>query len=193
MVKWRRILKTAAVLGSAACVFNDLESARSRFPIDGVVACNGAITEYHGTLDAAVSVHSDKLKNVWLPKRKSIGLPAPERSFGWFDGTNEKLFVNGIEKSDWHLCKHRKTSWGSSGLFAVKIALVDLGFDRVILCGMPMSDEKHIDTGLWFEECGVYRDGWRDVSADIYGKVKSESGWTRDLLGPPEEWLNGDI
>ena len=80
-----------------------------------------------------------------------------------------------------------QTFSGSSSLFAVKVAF-DLGFDRIILAGCPMSDEaSHIrDPGKPWKGAGAHRRGWVQVIPQLEGRVRSLSGWTMAVLGRPD-------
>lgn len=73
---------------------------------------------------------------------------------------------------------------GSSALLGTQAAL-KLGYDRVILCGCPLTGKN--DKGGAYE---TFREGWKQKQALLAGRVRSMSGWTRELLGSPtEEWL----
>jgi hypothetical protein len=82
---------------------------------------------------------------------------------------------------------------GSSGLFAVKAALEVLGADRVVLAGVPMStDQRHFNKGEPWAKGAPYLDAWRIALPFIRDRVRSLSGFTRDLLGAPTpDWLTG--
>ena len=70
---------------------------------------------------------------------------------------------------------------GSSALLGVKVGF-RLGYRKMILCGVPLLDEKYIG----------YRRGWLFVMDLIKDNVRSMSGWTKQIFGEPdEEWLNG--
>jgi hypothetical protein len=83
---------------------------------------------------------------------------------------------------------------GSSGLFAVEIAL-RLGYERLVLCGIPLTgrttiqengEEERLRKGQPF--IASFRDAWvRDFEL-LSPHVRSMSGWTRELLGGPEGW-----
>lgn len=85
----------------------------------------------------------------------------------------------------------KMTSSGSSGLFAVKVALDD-GHDRVVLAGVPMSTEAghFVRRTPWLQRDSFVH-GWNSALQHIHGKVRSVSGgWTEQLLGAPtKEWL----
>jgi hypothetical protein len=81
------------------------------------------------------------------------------------------------------------SSEGSSGAFACRIALA-LGYKKVILCGIPMDNRPHIydmpETKLPWAEQDHCRSSWEWSKANEFqGRVKSMSGWTKELLGRP--------
>ena len=84
-----------------------------------------------------------------------------------------------------------QTGTGSSGLFALKVALVDLGFDRAVLCGVPISEMAgHVTNGPVWGDAPHYREAWTEAAPEIIGRARSMSGWTRDLLGAPTaDWI----
>ena len=78
---------------------------------------------------------------------------------------------------------------GSSSLLGVKAATKKLGYEKVVLIGCSM------DTGNLLNKkksYSVFQKGWLYFKSDLIGKVKSMSGWTRELLGEPtKEWIEG--
>jgi hypothetical protein len=82
---------------------------------------------------------------------------------------------------------------GSSGLFAVKVAM-EAGYDRIILAGVPMQVEgAHFFNASPWGEVGSFTEAWKIALPRIAPHVRSMSGWTKDLLGYPSfEWLAGD-
>lgn len=85
---------------------------------------------------------------------------------------------------------------GTSGLGAVLIGL-GLGYDRIVICGMPLDDGPHNGEPHWrrtafksSEAAGSATDDrdshWkRAMDLAFQGRVKSMSGRTRDWLGSP--------
>lgn len=72
---------------------------------------------------------------------------------------------------------------GSSALLACQAAIRALNYEQIILCGCPLDDNKYQG----------FRSGWENKAhrREVLGRVKSMSGWTRQLLGAPTgEWLN---
>lgn len=72
---------------------------------------------------------------------------------------------------------------GTSGLFAVRV-LLGMGFDEVILCGMPMDGSGRFYDPPWENGCDLgTMDEWEKYAPVLRGLVKSMSGNTRKLLG----------
>lgn len=85
---------------------------------------------------------------------------------------------------------------GSSGWFAVKFAY-DMGFEKIVICGMGMQREGgRIDGRTTWESAQNYRNHTIVTHKRLNGIVKSMSGWTAEKLGrPDEQWLasEGDL
>lgn len=77
---------------------------------------------------------------------------------------------------------------GTSGLFACFIGLL-LGYDEIVLAGVPMTGSGHYFDPPWVGS--NFADDstklvWRWSQTNIFeGRVKSLSGWTKELLGAP--------
>jgi hypothetical protein len=98
--------------------------------------------------------------------------------------TGEDLVETGF---DFYWSK-RPPGWdGTGGLFAAKIALA-MGFERIVLCGIPMDDSGH-----WYSKnddtrgLEIFIQPWVDFATrlDVINRVRSLSGRTRQLLGAP--------
>lgn len=86
---------------------------------------------------------------------------------------------------------------GTSGLGAVLTA-IGLGYDRVVICGMPLNDGPHNGEPHWrgtkFASSEVKPDGaaerhWKKaIDKVLAGRVRSMSGRTKDWLGGAAEW-----
>jgi hypothetical protein len=111
---------------------------------------------------------------MWGPKQGyEKGLKPP------LDGWKEQFFEG-------------ETDGGSSGLFALKVALVDLGYDRAVLCGIPMDTQKHFFGGDDWRSATSHRLGWEQAFPVIKDKVRSLSGYTERKFGRPTvEWVAG--
>lgn len=183
-------MSTALVLGGAGCVWADVEAALELGEFDGVVTCNDITAAWPGRIDAAVSLHSDSWPR-WIIARDRAGYARPERVLGHLEFTDRerrKDVVTGYAEYRFP----GQTRTGSSGLFALKVALVDLGFDRAVLCGVPMSAEHgHFFEPTAWRAAQAHQTGWREALPQFQDRARSMSGWTRKLLGPPTaDWLS---
>jgi hypothetical protein len=152
-----------------------------------IIATNAAGVYYPGHVDHWVTLHPEW----WL------GLP--DSMPGWMDqrrirGGN----LDAVRWSDrglphwaqWNVDRITPRWRGTSGLLAVKVA-VELGFPRIVLCGIPMEDRGHFDEpAKGFAGATTFQTEWRQVMHHFDGRVRSMSGWTRKVHGAPtREWL----
>lgn len=178
-------MTAALVLGGADCVWRDVGDALNLGEFDGIVACNDAGVHWPGPLDAWCSLHSSSLK-LWAARRARLGLPPHPVLYG-----HEGARTPG---SPYRFTDHRfpgQDRSGSSGLFALKVALIDLGFDKAVLCGVPMeqSGAHFFDARAW-RGAESHRKGWEQALPQIKDRARSMSGWTRKMLGAPTvEWF----
>jgi len=171
-------MTVALILGGADCVYRDFEAALDLGEFDGVVGANHVGITWPGIFDAWVSLHPDRLKRPWVASRRRRGLPDHKAVIT--SEETERRFP-GQENA------------GSSGLFAVKVALVDLGFDRVVLCGVPLTRTAHFDDPTDWKYAESYHEGWTQALPHIRDRVRSFGGFTQQLLGAPDAaWIAGD-
>ena len=170
---------TALVLGGAATVWDDAAAALDMFDPGMVLAVNDIAARWTGQVDYLVTLHPEKLP-MWQAQRLRRGMngPATVAHEPPADVVMDYRFP-GMNAS------------GSSGLFAVKVAL-EAGADRVVLAGVPMTPTPHFfDAGHWGER-ESFAGAWEIALPHIAGRVRSLSGWTRELLGAPTpDWLGG--
>ena len=113
-----------------------------------------------------------------------------------------------LEKITTHSCLHHDgvdvvwnlhNSGGTSGLFAVKIALL-LGYEKIIVCGVPMDNSGHyfdpddvnVNQAAKFGDDKATIAPWSDIAKREVPKqrVRSMSGRTATILGKPtKEWV----
>lgn len=172
---------TALVLGGADCVWEDMEAAYDAFRPDWIVAVNDVGTRLPGAINYWVTLHQDKM-GAWRAERERRGFSPALRhvSHEMRPGIDETLDYR------WP----GMTGSGSSGLFGVKVAM-DHGAGRVVLAGVPMQPERaHFFNGSAWRDCGSFLDGWHNALPFIKDRVRSMSGWTKELLGAPTPaWL----
>ena len=136
-----------------------------------VAAVNDVGAKWPGQLVFWASLHPRKLKK-WEQQRIRNGHPSGYVKYG------NKY---GRPLVDWVI-----PDWGgSSGLYAVKIAL-SLEYNQIVLAGIPMeASEGHFFNDEEWAQCNQYRDAWVRHLHEIQPYVRSCSGWTQRLLGGP--------
>lgn len=168
----------ALCIGGASCVQQDIADALDFCEPDFVVACNDAIAIWPGPLNVAVTLHPEKLAG-WRDARSARG---------YSDAT--RYLVHGDYVPDWtDLVEFRlpgQGDSGSSGLFMVKAALIDLGADIAILAGVPLDRRPHFfDAEQWQAAVG-YRAVWQGLRPEYCARIRSMSGWTAEYFGRPD-------
>lgn len=182
-----RRMKRCLILGSALCLWRDIEGALELSEFEGVIAAKRAGVLWKGKLDAWVTLHPDRAAND-IQERKRYGYPDAERVYS--HNTTHKH--SGITHRSEYKFKEQNIS-GSSGLFAVKVAL-ELGFTHLVLCGMPLSrDQGKLGVGPRWNDPRRFQMGFLEALPTIKEHVRSMSGWTAEQLGKPTaEWLRSD-
>lgn len=176
---------TALVLGGARDVMADAAAALALFKPDIVVACNAVGTIWPQAIDFWVTLHPENMP-AWQEARAAAGYP------GGF-----KLVAHRQRDGfDWHtphLWPEMRRLSGSSGLFAVKVAMEIAGAERLVLAGIPMEPTEHFDRSEAWEKAKSFRRAWDLVQDRLVEPVRSMSGWTRERFGAPtSEWLMGE-
>lgn len=178
-------MKTALVLGGGDTLQKDLEALHALgISYDGVFACNEAGATWNGDLEAWVSLHPEKF-NKWAATRTSKGYS--EAPF-WAHRQPDLKIAPPCQVASYKFPEQKIS--GSSGLFAAKVALVDFGYVRAILCGIPMTSTPHFFDDVDWKGAKGFRNGWHEVPTRYKNRMRSMSGWTRVLLGSPSDWAN---
>lgn len=170
----------ALVIGGADCWAEDLAQAKELCKQAGVTTwTNFLINDQIAAFPeggVAITLHPDKLDG-WLKTRAEAKLPEPIETC-----THRSHRRASVCTKDWG---------GSSGLFAVKRAR-EKAFDRIILCGVPLSPElNHFVRKQRWNAAIAFRHPWPVRKAEIGMFTRSMSGWTADLLGKPTvAWLS---
>ncbi|MCW2309734.1 hypothetical protein [Rhodobium gokarnense] len=180
--------RSVVILGGAKCVWEDLDNARRFGTFDATFAINDMLAHYPGEIDVFVSLHPEKAAE-WLKQRDAKGFPRPKKRIAHENNTQQG------RPNAFRIDETLEYRWpgmsgsGSSGLFAVKVAIGE-GFDRIVLCGVPMTPEPHFFDGKPWSECSSFTKAWTEALRFYADKTRSMSGWTRDLLGEPtKDWL----
>ena len=167
------------IVGSARCVWDDLEKL---LPItDDVMCINDTIMHYPWKMDHAYSNDPVMLPK-WIAARRpeNKALDGKVRLHCCFP-------CEGAEKRDIKV-------QGNSGICAVYAAL-DIGYDEIILCGVPQDDSGHYFDPPWkktnYGKSTRKRPGSDQIrywsNPALKGKVFSVSGRTAEVLGIPSD------
>lgn len=188
----------AVILGAAPCAWDDLNNLdmmMSAYKEFDIIAVSGMCSVFLFGVHMAVCIHGGKLER-FLEMRAVRGGAPVQHAFGNFAPEEESRLV-----TPWQL----PNGGGSSSLFAAFIALVH-GYERIVLCGVPLHGPERMGYHDWEREgdrrvvkgepagqYDVYRPGWERAKPYLERRVRSMSGWTSALLGPPSrKWLRGD-
>jgi hypothetical protein len=182
-------MKRALVVGSAKGVWDEVAAAQAMCAFDSYYVVKMTGIKWNQGYFHWVTLHPEFMPNYRKARELEGLLPEYEVI---------APLLEEIGRHHEHQCDRRvsyrfpgMTSSGSSGLFAVKIALDD-GHDRVVCAGVPMEQAAgHFIRGGDWPQCDGFRLGWQSALPHIKHKVRSLSGWTKELLGgaPTPEWL----
>lgn len=155
-----------------------------------VVVTNSVVADYSGHAHAAVTLHPRLMSSWWEARKRSCYHPitrcvAHRNKQGGvvFD------FVTDIHPYLW---PEQKVS-GSSGHYAVKVALETFKASKVVLAGVPMTHEgaHYYTTDLW--NPAMFLPAWENTYDRLKGVVRSMSGWTAEKFGKPTlKWATGE-
>lgn len=164
-------------------VWNDL---RLLNPSDMDVMCvKDTIVHYPGPVHHAFSQHADQLVH-FIEIRKMRNPSVRRQANEIMAHTSSERKYPGVHA--WNLPGH-----GTSSLGAVYVGLA-LGYRRIVLCGCPLDDTGHYYDPKWIKtdfikriaDRGNHPKFWEHAAQHVFkGKVRSMSGRTKALLGPP--------
>jgi len=177
------------IAGSARCVWDDLRAMglahadRASFPWE-VMVLNDLIMHIPWPAHHAYS-NDHKMLPRWLAARRPD--LARDKPLGGVHTCS--IGPNDMNVWPW-------SGQGTSGLNAVLTGLA-MGYDRIVLCGIPLDDEGHYFDAPWVRSrfTQEIREGHENPQWPRYwdrfarkcfdNKVRSMSGRTRDMLGGP--------
>ena len=160
------------IMGSAPCLEDDL----SKIPQGtwGYMAIGlDAVDRYSGRIEYMATYHPADITEARFKRARARG------------NTTYKV-ISHEQKDGVDIVHPYKAPSGSSALLGV-LAGIKLGYQKIILCGCPLEDEKKDGKNKNYQQ---FRKGWQAHLDEYIGKVRSMSGWTREFLGyPTDEWL----
>jgi hypothetical protein len=172
----------AVVIGGGARVWGDIDRAVAFCNENNIepvwFATNDMVEKFCGPI-IAVTLHPDKLA-MWLERRQSASFPMPHRVWSHKGGAIHHP----------HVTDQIKDLGGSVGMFGYTVAR-HLGFDRVVLCGVPMTRDPHFVRNSPWIAVRAFTRAWDARKTEMMPYVRSLSGgWTEQLFGVPDtEWL----
>jgi hypothetical protein len=182
-------LKTALVIGCAECVWRDVDAAQALCTFDAVYCVKMAGIHWNGGPFVWVGLHPE-WADLYAKERQALGL---HMDFETVAPPDSELGTAGKGKKIDRRVSYQypgMDSSASSGGYGAKVALDD-GFKRVVLAGIPMDvDANHFARGKPWLQRDAFTIGFTDSVPFFAGRVRSMSGWSKELLGAPSvEWL----
>ena len=164
------------VCGFGPGLFEDLEQARALRPDAPCIVINRAARHVKGF--ALFSAHPEEMGMFSREQIKRFG-------YGFTTHTSKVSFNR---KKHVHIDYWWKKAAGSGSSSWCAANMADMmGFDEIVLCGVPLMPGNYADGTMTVvmqkqRIIDIYR---AFISADkrIHHKVRSMSGWTKDLLG----------
>jgi hypothetical protein len=168
-------MSAVLLLGDADCVYEDAAAALAEFKFDFVAAVNNIGRTWPYDVAHWFTLHPAPCPD-WMgihrarQERMGKGLNHPTT---W--AHKPWPGVDRVVANCW---------LGSSGLFAVKCLIYEIGATAIVLAGIPM-EGKHFYTDRDWKHATKYQPAWEKHLNEIAPYVRSMSGWTRGLLGAP--------
>jgi hypothetical protein len=171
-------------MGCGHTIWADLDRI-SRLKHMGVVAVNNMILHYKDRVHHGVSMHPEE-PNLWRALRPMYRCEESHVTTHSYRRHEKK----GLYSECDYLWDIEGSKGGTSSILATMIALA-LGYDRVILAGVPLDNGGHFydppGTNCRFDSDFLKMEWVKASETWFRGRVRSMSGWTRTLLGVPDE------
>lgn len=164
--------------GSSQTVWTDLAQAELLAPKHEKIGINFFPVHYRDNVTHWVTVHSDKMR-YWLPLRQYYN-----NSKAWTHSYMDDASIDIV----WDI----RYDSGTSSLYALQIAL-KMGYQKILLCGITLDEQPcfYDPPTHTYKHAQRERTAWKQLPDDMKSKVRSFSGFTKDLLGTPtQEWLS---
>ena len=151
------------VIGAGNIGHSDIEQLKY---LGDVLVVGNAIKAYSGHIDAYAAWRVDgQMFNTALEQRKNEGLNTdfPKYSF---------MTTGGFE----HLPLPLHSA--GDGMYGVQLGIY-FDYEKIILADCPLDDK-----------CEGDQEGWKEAYESLKDKVRSMSGFTKELFGEPtDEWI----
>lgn len=173
------------VCGNAWCLFDDYKAATLLYPNVPVIAVNGAARNVRANF--LFTQHPRKF-STWVGYQTSRFWDKFTTHAAGKAHTRTNL---GVKIEEWPLVDYwwdGIASGGTSAWGARRLAIA-LGFEEVILCGVPLVPGKYAEGGISksnnSQETMEHYRGQIERDTEMHDGVFSMSGWTREFFGPP--------
>lgn len=188
----------AIVCGAAPCVFEDVKIARALWPDAILLGVNNAAAMFP-EIEHIWTQHGDHAQMFKEHAGRKIYVHARPRKFSNGGG----LWLLPVPKEKWKFVDYKwpTLTWvaGSSGVAGALWAKHGMGFDEVILAGVPLSVDSLVYSDKYTskptKDGGTFADWnqvehWAEILRDHKAKGKTEgiysvSGETNKILGMP--------
>lgn len=180
----------AVVMATGWSIWDDLALFNPEQNNAEVIAVNNMILHWKKRVHHGVSLHAEE-PPLWRKLRQQYGCDNSHVTCHAARPSRDPQVMNCDYIWDILGCARA----GTSSLFAVAVGL-GLGYTRIILAGVPLDDKGHFYDPPYilmpkqFASTSV-RNQWETAKQFWFqDRVRSLSGWTRELLGEPtEEWI----
>lgn len=195
-------MKSALVIGCSANVWEDLKAAKALATYDAIYCVKQVGIYYPDSFDVWVTLHPEAMDKYEM-ERSLLELP---NGYEIVAPPKHELSVDHAKKGNisrrvpYRWPEQQTNASASSGLYGAKVALHD-GFDKIVLAGIPMTaDAGHflpeskntlgaVRGKVWTGHA-AFVSGMNESIPRFMGKVKSMSGYTKQVLGEPTpEWF----
>lgn len=193
--------KAALVIGSAPCLYDDMEKALKLYPDALIATVNGACVAVED-VDVVVSGHTNKAEKFVAARRAAFPDCKPFEVWANWARRGREPIQEYPSVTRWF---GGEMSTGATSAAKAARMLLHAGYEPVILCGCPLDDSGYF-AGESIKGKGIghdcrrvgdptqnehrtirnYRDKFARLAAgEFKGKVFSFSGLTKKLLGEP--------
>ena len=171
--------KILLITGSAPCVLDDIASAflivsgviKDVSDLDFMAIGLSSVDKHIRHIKYMATYHPAEIQEI-KKRRAAVG------------GNTDYLVISHEKKSEVDIFEPFIPPTGSSSHLGA-LAAIRIGYKKIILCGCPL--EGNTSNG---NDAKIFREGWTAKIDIVKDKVRSMSGWTKELLGyPVREWL----
>jgi len=159
------------LIGRSPEWLSDFEKASKLFEEYSVMAIGGNCL-YEDYIDFLATYHERDIL-LYQPKRRLKKL-----------NTDYKV-IHHEKRENVDIIIPYKPPSGSSALLG-SLASIKLGYDKIVLCGCPLEGKNEKKSSY-----SIFWKGWKANFEEVKDKVRSMSGWTKELLGEPTgQWIS---